>query len=128
MGTAWFRALIEKATDILYVVDGTNAVYVLNENASTARTQVTAGQKLIYGPLDRVRLTAGNTFNLNTWMGTNGPMALSVNGTKPGTPDPVANFTPANAYQPYTVPPTPTPSPSPTVTPTPTPSDSIVVR
>lgn len=100
------------------VVDGTNAVYLLSERPDTTRTQVTAGQPLVYGPLDRVRLTNGQTFNLNTWSPA-GVMPLAVDGTSPT----VWNF--ANPYGAYVA---PTPTPTPTATPTPTPSDSMRVH
>lgn len=73
-------------------VDGTNYVYVLNETASTVRTQVTSGQPLIYQNVRRTRLTTGQTYNFNTDATTGTVVTLSVNGSS-STP-----FTPANPY------------------------------
>jgi cyanophycinase-like exopeptidase len=73
-------------------VDGTNGVYVLQEDGSTVLQQCVSGQPLIYNQVKRTRLGNGQSFNFNT--NTGGTMIrINVNGTNASSP-----FTPINPY------------------------------
>jgi cyanophycinase-like exopeptidase len=72
-------------------VDGTNSVYVFQEDGSTVLQQCVSGQPLIYNQVKRTRLTNGQSFDFNT--NTGGTLIpISVNGSS------TSPFTPINPY------------------------------
>lgn len=72
--------------------DGDGAVYVVEEDAATQRTQVVSGQPLVYRDLQRTRLVEGQTFHFLTGAHTGTRAVIGVDGRN-ATP-----FTPANPY------------------------------
>lgn len=75
------------------IVDGSGSAYVIEETASTERTQAVSGQPLIYRNLRRTRLISGQTFNFVSGATTGTAITLSVDGRNAATP-----MTPANPY------------------------------
>ncbi|UTA47722.1 Type 1 glutamine amidotransferase-like domain-containing protein [Simiduia sp. 21SJ11W-1] len=77
---------VDEATAIYFgadgqgVVDGAGNVYVLRENSSTQRTQTQCGQAVIYESLQRYKLRAGDTFNLNNGTSNVSPKAIGIDG------------------------------------------------
>lgn len=72
--------------------DGDGAVYVVEEDAATQRTQVVSGQPLVYRNLQRTKLVEGQTFHFGTGAHTGARTVIGVDGRN-ATP-----FTPANPY------------------------------
>lgn len=68
------------------IVDGDFAVYVLREDAQTARVRVTCNQTVIYTDVLRTKLTAGQTFNFVTGSNNGNTTRVSVNGSVPTNP------------------------------------------
>jgi cyanophycinase len=77
----------------LAAVDGSSAVYVVQERSDTARTQVASGQPLVYRNLQRTKLTAGQTFNFVSGVSNGTPTVLSIDARNATAP-----FTPTNPY------------------------------
>ena len=75
------------------VVDGSGAAYVVEERTDTQRTQVLAGQPLIYRNLQRTKLTAGQFFDFVAYTHNGTSIVLSVDGRNASAP-----FSPANPY------------------------------
>jgi cyanophycinase len=67
--------------DNIGTVVGSNHVFIMWETPATKRTQVAPSQPLIYGPVNRVRLSDRQKFNFNTWTGDESPIPLRVDGT-----------------------------------------------
>lgn len=62
-----------------------DAVYILEEQPTTARVQVVAGQVLKYSNLARYRLEDGDTYNFADGSTTVEAMNLSIDGTNPAS-------------------------------------------
>lgn len=76
----------------LGVADGAGAVYVIEERADTQRTQVAAGQPLVYGNMRRTKLVAGQGFAFADGVTDGTSTVISVDGRN------AAPLIPANAY------------------------------
>lgn len=78
----------DEATSIFFgangqgVVDGSGSVYVLRENGSTSRTQVSCGLPVVYQNVLRYKLNAGDTFNLSTGASSVSSKAIGIDGRK----------------------------------------------
>ena len=76
----------DEATSIFFdsngqgVVDGSGSVYVLRENGSTSRTQVSCGLPVVYQNVLRYKLSAGDTFNINTGASSVSAKSIGIDG------------------------------------------------
>ncbi|MDN3638228.1 Type 1 glutamine amidotransferase-like domain-containing protein [Simiduia curdlanivorans] len=76
----------DEATSIFFnasgqgVVDGSGDVYILRENGNTSRTQVSCGLPVVYQNLLRYKLSAGDTFNLNTGASSVSAKSIGIDG------------------------------------------------
>ncbi|TQV76621.1 cyanophycinase [Aliikangiella marina] len=62
------------------VVDGDNAVYVLQEDSNSQLTRFSCSAPVIYENIRRFKLTAGDTFNFNTGNSSQPYIYLSIDG------------------------------------------------
>ncbi|QDP01498.1 cyanophycinase [Thalassotalea sp. PS06] len=73
-------------------VDGSGAVYVFRETASTQRTQLSCGSPVIYENVERIKLTSGDTINLSNWQHNGAVINVSIDGRQNNY------YTPTNPY------------------------------
>ncbi|HET9626519.1 MAG TPA: pre-peptidase C-terminal domain-containing protein [Kofleriaceae bacterium] len=73
-------------------VDGAGSVYVLQDDASTQRTQVSCGSPIVYTNVLRTRLTAGGTFDFPTSHGSSAAIRIGIDGRQSSF------YSPTNPY------------------------------
>ena len=62
------------------IVDGSGAVYVLREGASTQHTQVQCGAPVVYEDVERYRLTSGDFFDFANRTSSVSPLLIGIDG------------------------------------------------
>ena len=81
--------------------DGSFGVYILRKNAGTTYDRISCGQTLKITNMSRTKLTAGQTFNLNTGSTTGTTTNISIDGgscTYSFTQEANCFYSPANVY------------------------------